>query len=429
MNTQTIILEGGILLALIMLSGFFSSAESAFTTANKVKLRTMAEDGDKAAARVLRILTHYRKMLGTILVGNNIVNLSATALSATLAMELFGNAGVSIATAILTFIIIIFGEIVPKNRGTSSSEKLALSYGKAIEFLMVVLSPLVFAVNFIARGIMKAMNIPYDKGSDVITEDELRTYVDVGHEGGAIEEGERKMINNVFDFSDAVAKDIMIPRIDMTTVSSDSGYEEVMEVFRENMFTRLPVYEEDNPDNMIGIVNIKDFIYVEKSDRFSIRSIMRPAYYTYEYKKTSDLMRELRRRTESVAFVQSEYGGTVGMITMEDLVEEIVGDIRDEYDEDENDLIQQINENKYAVQGNMKLDDVNDNLGTDFDSEDYDSVGGLMIEKLERIPRDREKITLDDGTILEAQGVKQNRIQIVLITLPEKESAPPASDK
>ncbi len=429
MNTQTIILEGCILLALIMLSGFFSSAESAFTTANKVKLRTMAEDGDKAAARVLRILTHYRKMLGTILVGNNIVNLSATALSATLAMELFGNAGVSIATAILTFIIIIFGEIVPKNRGTSSSEKLALSYGKAIEFLMVVLSPLVFAVNFIARGIMKAMNIPYDKGSDVITEDELRTYVDVGHEGGAIEEGERKMINNVFDFSDAVAKDIMIPRIDMTTVSSDSGYEEVMEVFRENMFTRLPVYEEDNPDNMIGIVNIKDFIYVEKSDRFSIRSIMRPAYYTYEYKKTSDLMRELRRRTESVAFVQSEYGGTVGMITMEDLVEEIVGDIRDEYDEDENDLIQQINENKYAVQGNMKLDDVNDNLGTDFDSEDYDSVGGLMIEKLERIPRDREKITLDDGTILEAQGVKQNRIQIVLITLPEKESAPPASDK
>lgn len=429
MNTQTIILEGGILLALIMLSGFFSSAESAFTTANKVKLRTMAEDGDKAAARVLRILTHYRKMLGTILVGNNIVNLSATALSATLAMELFGNAGVSIATAILTFIIIIFGEIVPKNRGTSSSEKLALSYGKAIEFLMVVLSPLVFAVNFIARGIMKAMNIPYDKGSDVITEDELRTYVDVGHEGGAIEEGERKMINNVFDFSDAVAKDIMIPRIDMTTVSSDSGYEEVMEVFRENMFTRLPVYEEDNPDNMIGIVNIKDFIYVEKSDRFSIRSIMRPAYYTYEYKKTSDLMRELRRRTESVAFVQSEYGGTVGMITMEDLVEEIVGDIRDEYDEDENDLIQQINEKKYAVQGNMKLDDVNDNLGTDFDSEDYDSVGGLMIEKLERIPRDREKITLDDGTILEAQGVKQNRIQIVLITLPEKESAPPASDK
>lgn len=429
MNTQTIILEGGILLALIMLSGFFSSAESAFTTANKVKLRTMAEDGDKAAARVLRILTHYRKMLGTILVGNNIVNLSATALSATLAMELFGNAGVSIATAILTFIIIIFGEIVPKNRGTSSSEKLALSYGKAIEFLMVVLSPLVFAVNFIARGIMKAMNIPYDKGSDVITEDELRTYVDVGHEGGAIEEGERKMINNVFDFSDAVAKDIMIPRIDMTTVSSDSGYEEVMEVFRENMFTRLPVYEEDNPDNMIGIVNIKDFIYVEKSDRFSIRSIMRPAYYTYEYKKTSDLMRELRRRTESVAFVQSEYGGTVGMITMEDLVEEIVGDIRDEYDEDENDLIQQINEKKYAVQGNMKLDDVNDNLGTDFDSEDYDSVGGLIIEKLERIPRDREKITLDDGTILEAQGVKQNRIQIVLITLPEKESAPPASDK
>ncbi|MCR5304631.1 MAG: hemolysin family protein [Lachnospiraceae bacterium] len=428
MDIEKAVIELCILLILILLSGYFSSAESAFTTANKVKLKTMADDGDKAAARVLRILSHYNKMLGTILVGNNIVNLSATALTTTIAMEMFGNTAVSIVTAILTVVIIIFGEIVPKNWGTSASEKLSLRYSRSIEFLMYVLTPIVIAVNFLARGIMRIMKIPYDQTMDVITEDELRTYVDVGHEGGAIEEGERKMINNVFDFSDAVAKDIMIPRIDMTTISSESDYDQVMEVFRENMFTRLPVYEDDNPDNMIGIINIKDFILVSDSDHFTVRSIMRPAYYTYEYKKTSDLMVELRHRTESVAFVLSEYGGTVGMITMEDLVEEIVGEIRDEFDEDESDLVQQINENKYAVQGSMKLDDVNDILSTEFDSDDYDSVGGLMIERLERIPRDREKITLDDGTMLEDQGVKHNRIQIVLITLPDKTKEEEAQD-
>ena len=220
-----------------------------------------------------------------------------------------------------------------------------------------------------------------------MTETELKTYVDVSHEDGVIESEEREMIYNVFDFSDAVAKDIMIPRIDMVTVDINSGYEDLLSLFREYMYTRIPVYEEDK-DNIIGQVNIKDFILVENKESFSIRSILRDAHYTYEYKKTADLMMELRQQMQNVAFVLNEYGACVGMITMEDLLEEIVGEIRDEYDAEEEEYIQEIEPGTYLVEGSMKLDDINDALGTKLDSEDYDSIAGIVIEILDRMPED-----------------------------------------
>lgn len=404
------------LLILLCLSAFFSSAETALTTANRVRLKTLADDGNKRAQTALDVLEKYGKMLSAILIGNNIVNISASSLATTLAIRI--HLSVGIATGALTVFVLIFGEIVPKNVAMVYSEKLALFYASMIAGLMKVMTPVIFLVDKVSSGLLKLLHIDTSKRT-AMTETELRTYVEVSHEDGVIESEEREMIYNVFDFSDAVAKDIMIPRIDMATVNVDAGYDEVMELFKECMYTRIPVYQEDK-DNIIGLINIKDFILVDNKEQFSIRNIMRQAYYTYEFKKTADLLIEMREKRVNVSFVLNEYGAAVGMITLEDLLEEIVGEIRDEYDEDEEELIQQIEERVYLVEGSMKLSDINDELGTLLSSEDYDSIGGLIIENLDRLPEDGETITTAQNITLEVQGINQNRIVKVLMTLPEK---------
>ena len=403
------------LIILVLLSAFFSSAETSLTTVNRVRLKTLAEEGNRRAKTALEVLDKYGKMLSAILIGNNIVNLSASALATTLAIHIHFTVG--IATAILTVVILIFGEIVPKNMAMINSEKMALLYASMISGLMKLLTPLIFVIDSLAKGIMKLFRVDADKKT-AMTENELRTYVEVGHEDGVIESEEREMIYNVFDFGDAVAKDVMIPRIDMVTVDKEATYEEVMEVFKDCMYTRIPVFEEDK-DNIIGLINIKDFILVEDKAKFRISDILRQAYYTYEFKKTADLLVEMRQKCFNVAFVLNEYGGTAGMITLEDLLEEIVGEIRDEYDSDEEQLIQKMQDRTYLVEGSMKLSDINDELGTDLQSEDYDSIGGLIIEHLDRVPEDGAQIVTDQGIRLQVQGVSQNRI---LKVIPEKDS-------
>lgn len=415
-----------VLVVLIILSGFFSSAETALTTCNRVRMRALEEEGNKRAATVNKILQSYSKMLSSILIGNNIVNLSASSLATTLAMRI--SIPVGIATGALTLIVLLFGEIVPKTGAMLSSEKLSLRYSGIIYGLMTILTPIIFIIDKLSLAIMFLMRIDPNKKTSTMTETELKTYVDVSHEDGVIESEEREMIYNVFDFSDALAKDIMIPRINMVTVSVDDSYDEVLSVFRESMYTRLPVYQEDK-DNIIGLINIKDFILSDNKENFNIRNILRDAHYTYEFKKIADLMYEMREKTMNVAFVLNEYGATVGMITLEDLLEEIVGEIRDEYDEDEEEFIQAIDDHSYLVEGSMKLDDVNDALSTNLESEDYDSIGGIIIEHLDRLPEDNEEVTLENGTKLKVQGIDQNRIIKVLMTLPDEKSGDSEEDK
>lgn len=405
------------ILILVFLSGFFSSAETSLTTANKVRLKALADEGNKRAQTALDVLDRYGKMLSAILIGNNIVNIVASSLVTTLALKI--NLAVGIATGILTVVILLFGEIIPKNVAMVYSEKMALFYASIISGLMKIMTPVIFLIDKLAAALMKLLHIDTSKRT-AMTETELRTYVEVSHEDGVIESEEREMIYNVFDFSDAVAKDIMIPRIDMATVSVDADYDQVMELFAECMYTRLPVFEEDK-DNIIGMINIKDFILVKDKGQFKISDIMRNTYYTYEFKKTADLLIEMREKCVNVSIVLNEYGAAVGMITLEDLLEEIVGEIRDEYDEDEEEFIQQVDEHVYLVEGGMKLSDINDELGTMFESEDYDSIGGLIIENLDRLPEDGETIVTDQNITLKVQGVNQNRIVKVLMTLPEKE--------
>lgn len=406
------------ILALLVLSGFFSSSETALTTANKVKLKSLADEGNKNAATALKVLDKYSKMLSAILVGNNIVNISASAIATTFALKI--NLKVGIATAVLTVVVLIFCEILPKSISATKAEKLALIYGGIINVFMFVLTPVIVILDGICKGIMKLLRID-PNAHDAMTETELRTYVDVGHEDGAIERKEKEMIINVVDFGDSVAKDLMIPRIDMISVSTEASYEEVIELFKKHMYTRLPVYEGEN-DNVIGLINMKDFIGRVTKENFDIKKLLRPGYFTYEYKKTADLLSEMRKKTESVAFVLNEYGSCEGMVTLEDLLEEIVGEIRDEYDADEENLIQKMETNTYLIEGSVKLDDINDELGTNLDSEDYDSIAGLVIEYLgDNLPKDGESITTKEGYVLKVHGVSQNRILKVILTLTEED--------
>lgn len=410
-----------ILAVLLFLSGFFSSAETALTTINIVKVRAMVEENPTRHVLTLqKVLDNKSKLISAILIGNNIVNISASSLTTSLVIRVFGNAAVGIATGILTLLVLLFGEIVPKTWAMYNNEKLALMYSGIIYFLMQILTPVIFVIDIISGAILRLLHIDANKRA-TMTESELKTYVDVSHEDGVIEQEEKKLIYNVFDFSDSVAKDIMIPRIDMTTIDVEASYNELLNLFKESMYTRIPVYEGES-DNIIGIINVKDFLLVPNKKLFKIRDIMREAYYTYEFKKTADLLLEMRNITTNVALVLNEYGATVGMITLEDLLEEIVGEIRDEYDEDEEELIQEISDHEYLVDASMKLDDINDALGTDFQSEDFDSIGGIIIERLDRFPTEGEQVVTEDDITLTAKEVVQNRIEKVLILLPENQN-------
>ncbi len=409
-----------ILAVLLVLSAFFSSAETALTTISAVKVRAMVEENPKGRVLTLqKILDNKGKLISAVLIGNNIVNISASSLMTSLVIRLWGNAAVGIGTGILTLFVLIFGEIVPKTWAMCNNEKLSLAYANVIYFLMTVLTPVIFIVDKISGFFLKLMHIDPSSRS-AMTETELKTYVDVSHEDGVIEQEEKKLIYNVFEFGDSVAKDVMIPRISMTTVDVNAAYDELLAIFSESMYTRIPVYENEI-DNIIGFVNVKDFLLVTDKSAFQIRDIIREGYYTYEYKGTADLLLEMRRITSNVALVLNEYGATVGMITIEDLLEEIVGEIRDEYDEDEAELLKKLDDFKYEVGGSMKLSDINDALNTTFESEDYDSIGGIMIELLDRFPTEGEEVVTEDGVSITATKVDNNRIETVVIVLPPPE--------
>lgn len=407
-----------ILILLLLLSAFFSSSETALTTVNKIRMRTLSESGNKRADRVLRVTDDSGKMLSAILIGNNIVNLSASSLATSLAIHYLGNVGAGIATGILTFLILIFGEVTPKTLATIKADSIALAIAGIIDVLMKILTPVIFIINKLSMGLLFLLRINPKDGSQQMTEEELRTIVDVGQETGVIENEERNMIHNLFDFGDAEAKEIMVPRIDMTFVQVDATYQEVFDVFRQDMFTRLPVYE-DTTDNVIGIINMKDFLLEQDDETFSVRSMLRDPYFTYEHKNTADLFLEMRKSSISLAIVLDEYGVTAGLITLEDLLEEIVGEIRDEYDADEEDDITQISDREFYVLGSANLDDVSDALGYSFESDDYDTIGGYCLGLLGHLPEKNEIIITDDNVLLRIDRMDKNRIERVYIKLPE----------
>ena len=413
--------ETGQLIAIIILlclSAFFSSSETALTTVNQIRMRTLADNGDKRAARVLHVTGNPGKMLSAILIGNNIVNLSASSISTSLAIHLFGNTGAGIATGILTFLILIFGEVTPKTMATIIADSMSLTVAAPIGLLMKILTHVIFIINKLSLGLMFLLHVNIKDAQKKMTEEELRTIVDVSQENGVIEHEERDMIHNLFDFGDAEAKEIMVPRIDMTFVQADATYQEVLDIFRQDMFTRLPVYE-DSTDNVIGIINMKDFLLQNDTPEFSVRNLLREPYFTYEHKNTADLFLEMRKSSISLAIVLDEYGVTAGLITLEDLLEEIVGEIRDEYDADEEDDITRISDREFYVLGSANLDDVSEALSLHFTSDDYDTIGGYCLGLLDHLPEKNEIILTDNNILLRIDRMEKNRIERIYIRLPE----------
>ncbi len=384
------------LFILLILSAFFSSAETSLTAVNKIKIRKLADDGDKRAAIVLKLHENQDRMLSAILIGNNIVNLSASSLTTTLAINVFKNIGVGLATGIITLLILIFGEITPKSISTLRAEKMSLAYSRIIYVLMIILTPVSIVLNKLSRFFMRIVGINPDDRS-TITEDELLTIVDVSHEEGVIEKEEKEMINNVVDFGDSYAKDVMVPRIDMVFAEDTMSYDEVLEIFRSEQYSRLPVFHETR-DNIIGILYLKDFIFfTEDHSNFNISEHVRDAYFSFEYKKTSELMAEMRRQSISLAIILDEYSAVAGLVSMEDLLEEIVGEIRDEYDGDEQDDIRNVSESEFLLDGLTRIEDINERFGLELDTSDHDSIAGYVLGKLGHIPIAGEYI--DEGNV------------------------------
>lgn len=407
------------LVVLLTLSGFFSSAETAMVSVSKIRLRTLEEEGNKKAALALKILENQSKMLSAILIGNNLVNTSAASIASVIAYS-FGGAAVSIATFIITFLILVFGEITPKTWATINADKLALAYAPIIIFLMKILTPVIWFVNLFSSGILKLMGIQNSNKNISMTESELRTIVDVSHEEGVIEEDEKDMINKVFDLGDAKAKDVMVPRVHVVMAEIDSTYKDLLEIFREEKFTRIPIYK-DKIDNIIGIVNMKDLLMYDDFSHFDMQKILRKPKFTYENKKVSELLIEMKQSTFNLAIVMDEYGEFSGIVTLEDIIEEIVGDVQDEYDAHEENIIK-LNNQTYDVKGYLSLHDLNDYLDLDLDSEDFDSVGGLVIDALGRLPQTNDETTLPNGIRIKVLKVEKNRIESVRLILPETQN-------
>ena len=405
------------IIVLLSLSAYFSSAETALTTVNPHSMRAMAEDGNKKAALVLKLIENPSQMLSSILVGNNLVNISLTSLTTTIAIRIFGSMGAGIATAVITILVLIFGEITPKTYATINNTKIALSYASSIYLVTKLLTPIVYLINKLSTGILMIFHIDSKQSKRIMTERELRTIVDVSHEDGVIEEAEKDMLNNVFDFKESLAKDIMIPRIDVTFVSVDASYEEVLEIFREAGYSRLPVYE-GSKDHVVGIVYFKDVYFYRSQHRgeiFHLRDVL-----TYETQKVSSLLAQMREKSVSFSIVLDEYGVTAGLITLEDIVEEIFGELRDEYDESEEDTFKELPDGSYMVSASLKLDDLDDLLHVNLDSEDYDSLGGYIIELLDHLPSEGE-IAEDEHFTFKVVSVDKNRMETIHI-IPKENS-------
>ncbi len=407
-----------IIIILLLLSAFFSSSETALTSVSRIKLRARADEGSKSAKKVLKVTDKPAKLLSAILIGNNIVNISASALTTALCTDVFGSRYIGYSTGILTFLVLVFGEITPKTIATKYSLQLSMMFVYPISWLMFILTPVIWLLNLITGIIYKIFGIDIDADNNQMTESELRTVVNVSHEEGVIEPEEKFMISNVVDFGDALCKDIMIPRADIICADVVSTYDELIDLFMSESYSRIPIYEESK-DNIIGILYLKDLFYyshVNDVDYFDLRSILRKPVYVYEHQKTSQLFSDLKTSSTTMAIVIDEYGVASGIITMEDLIEEIVGDIRDEYDEDENDLIKEVEENVYDIEASIKLTDLNDAIGTKLTSDNYDSLGGFVIEIMDKLPKENDEADFEN-IHFKVINVIKNRIDRILVTI------------
>ncbi|MGD8890047.1 MAG: hemolysin family protein, partial [Desulfobacterales bacterium] len=388
-------------LVLLLLSGFFSSAETALFSISKAKAIHLAKERGLTNTLIKKMKDDPHRLLSTILIGNNIVNVGASALATAITLKIVSSNAVGIATGIMTFLILIFGEIFPKSLATRNNILIARLVIIPLFWLSILFSPIIFFLNFIPRLTGKIKKKPH------VTEEELMTFVEVVEEEGGIEEEEKELIHNIFEFDDTNASEIMTPRADMFVINADEELQ--LENIIRSGFTRIPVIEDDI-DHVIGILNIKDLFMhqVKSSNEVNIRSIMRDTYFVPENKKLDNLLQQFKRRKQHMAIVVDEHGGVSGLITLEDALEEIVGEIVDETDKFEPHIVK-LNKDEWRVLGKSEIDEVNEKLEMEIpDSKEYDTFSGYVLEQIGRIPQEKEEIPLGNFvvTVNEMDGTR-----------------------
>ncbi len=401
---------------LLCFSAFFSASETALMSLSKIRLIHMVEEKTRGASIIKDLRDNPSKMLGTILVGNNIVNIGASSIATVLAIEYFGDTGAGIATGITTILVLIFGEITPKSLAAQKSERVSLIVARPIFILTYLLNPIVFVFTQIAGLFMRLLGFQSDANLPTITEDELKSMVNLGEEEGVIEDHEKTMICNVFDFADQLVKDVMIQRMDIIAIDMNASYDEIIKIIKNEQYSRYPIYSK-RIDNIVGILNVKELVYRDPEEIFDIKKFVKKPYYTFEFTNTSELFNEMKKRRTHMAIVLDEYGGTAGIVTIEDLVEEIVGEISDEYDMHTQE-IETIREGEYIVDGSTRIEELNELIGTEIESEHYDSIGGFVIELMGRLPRQGESVE-HMGTKFIIESMERNRIRKIRVLMTE----------
>ena len=401
---------------LLCFSAFFSASETALMSLSKIRLIHMVEEKTRGASIIKDLRDNPSKMLGTILVGNNIVNIGASSIATVLAIEYFGDTGAGIATGITTILVLIFGEITPKSLAAQKSERVSLIVARPIFILTYLLNPIVFVFTQIAGLFMRLLGFQSNANLPTITEDELKSMVNLSEEEGVIEDHEKTMICNVFDFADQLVKDVMIQRMDIIAIDMNASYDEIIKIIKNEQYSRYPIYSK-RIDNIVGILNVKELVYRDPEEIFDIKKFVKKPYYTFEFTNTSELFNEMKKRRTHMAIVLDEYGGTAGIVTIEDLVEEIVGEISDEYDMHTQE-IETIREGEYIVDGSTRIEELNELIGTEIESEHYDSIGGFVIELMGRLPRQGESVE-HMGTKFIIESMERNRIRKIRVLMTE----------
>jgi len=404
-----------VLIICLALSATFSASETALMSLSKLRVQQMLEKKVKGAERVDKLLSDPSKLLSAILIGNNVVNIGASSLATSIAIDVFGNTGVGIATGVMTLLVLIFGEITPKTLAAQHSEKISLKISAFVQIVTYLVTPISFILTKVTNLLVRILGGEVDESQPSITQEELKTLVSVSHKEGVLEGEERDMIYNVFDFGDSQVHDVMVSRTEMIAIDVEMDYEEILEVINQEQYSRIPVYE-DTIDNIIGILNVKDLVLLQinKKAEFKLRDYIRQPYFTYEFKSTKELFEEMRAERIHMAIVLDEYGGVEGLVTIEDLIEEIVGDIEDEYDK-EIQQIEVIEDDEYLVNGNVRLDDLNDLIGTHIESEDFDTIAGFVIGLVDKIPELGEEVEFENIRFT-IESIDRNRIEKIRIS-------------
>ncbi|MDU5508362.1 hemolysin family protein [Finegoldia magna] len=401
------------LVFLVAMSAVFSSSETAITSVSKIKVRQLDQKDNKNAHLLKKLHDNMQTTISTILIGNNIVNIAASSIATILFTNIFHQNGALISTVVMTVFVLIFGEVLPKTIAQYKNKSVALKFSRFIYFLTLVFKPIVKVLNLLTRLIIKLF-VGEDGDSSTLTEEELKTLVEVSEEEGVLKNQETEIMINALELKETLAVDIMTPRTSMASVDIEDAESDLKEIIKNITYSRIPVYE-GSIDDIIGVLHIKELAHkiIEDDRDFKVRDILKPAFYAYEYIPVVDLFKQMRTKNISISIIIDEYGGTSGIVTMEDILEELVGEIDDEYDNEKE--VTKLSDNEYLVDPEMRIDEVNERFDLDIQSDKFDSIGGFVIELLDRMPKSKDEVEFENLKFVVVNVDKRKITQLMII--------------